>query len=154
VSATKHRAKIVWRGGKEDLRAHTIALADQTLLGSCSECWGGDPAKADPEELFVASLSACHMLWFLDFARRARLRVVSYEDEPEGTLDSMRFSEVVLRPQVAFDEAVSEEMVASLHAKAHEACFIANSVSCDVRVEPACAASADGLPASGQPYGE
>lgn len=138
MSQTKHRAKVVWRGGKEDLRAHTIALADQALPGSCSKLWGGDPEKADPEELFVASLSACHMLWFLDFARRARLRVVSYEDEPEGTLDGARFSEVVLRPSVQFDGPVPEEMVTSLHAEAHEACFIANSVSCDVKVEPAC----------------
>lgn len=150
MSETKHRARVVWRGGKEDLRAHTIALADQTLLGSCSELWGGDPAKADPEELFVASLSACHMLWFLYFARRARLRVASYEDEPEGTLDGARFSEVVLRPRVQFDGAVPEEDVALLHEEAHEACFIANSVSCDVRVEPARAASADGLPVSGK----
>lgn len=151
VGETKHRAKVVWRGGKEDLRAHEIALADQTLVGSCSELWGGDPAKADPEELFVASLSACHMLWFLDFARRARLRVVSYEDEPEGTLDGSRFSDVVLRPRVAFDCPVSGEMIASLHAKAHEACFIANSVSCDVRVEPARPALPDRLHAGMQP---
>lgn len=136
MGESKHRAKVVWRGGKEDLRAHTIALANQTLLGSCSELWGGDPAKADPEELFAASLSACHMLWFLDYARHARLRVVSYEDEPEGTLNGSRFSDVVLRPRVTFDRPVSEETIGSLHAKAHEACFIANSVSCDVRVEP------------------
>lgn len=151
MSETKHRAKVVWRGGKEDLRAHTIALADQTLLGSCSEFWGGDPAKADPEELFVASLSACHMLWFLDFARRARLRVVSYEDEPDGALDGSRFRDVVLHPRVAFDGPVSEEILASLHEQAHEACFIANSVSCDVRVEPARAVSPGRLHAGMQP---
>jgi organic hydroperoxide reductase OsmC/OhrA len=73
---TKHHAKIVWRGDKNDLRAHEIELACQTLSGSCSAHWGGDPGKADPEELFVASLSACHMLWFLDFARRARHRLL------------------------------------------------------------------------------
>jgi organic hydroperoxide reductase OsmC/OhrA len=60
---TKHSAKVVWRGDKDDLRAHEIELAGQTLPGSYSAHWGGDPGKADPEELFVASLSACQMLW-------------------------------------------------------------------------------------------
>jgi hypothetical protein len=71
---TKHRATVIWRGDKRDLRSHEIQLAGQTLAGSCAAEWGGDPEKADPEELFVAALSSCHMLWFLDFARRKRLR--------------------------------------------------------------------------------
>jgi organic hydroperoxide reductase OsmC/OhrA len=133
---TKHHAKIVWRGDKNDLRAHEIELAGQTLSGSCSAHWGGDAGKADPEQLFVASLSACHMLWFLDFARRARHRVLSYEDEPEGTLDGSRFTEVVLRPRVVFEEDLSEDAIRLLHDQAHEACFIANSVNCSVKVEP------------------
>lgn len=133
---TRHHAKIVWRGDRDDLRAHEIELAGQTLAGSCSAHWGGDPGKADPEELFVASLSACHMLWFLDFARRARHRVVSYEDEPEGTLDGSRFTEVVLRPRVVFEDDVSDDALERLHHQAHEACFIANSVSCKVTVTP------------------
>lgn len=133
---TKHSAKVVWRGDKDDLRAHEIEMAGETLAGSCSAHWGGDPGKADPEELFVASLSACHMLWFLDFARRARNRVLSYEDEPEGTLDGSRLTEVVLRPRVVFKDDVSEDALAGLHHQAHEACFIANSVSCAVKVEP------------------
>ena len=133
---TKHHARITWRGDRSDLRAHEIELAGQALAGSCSAHWSGDPAKADPEELFVASLSACHMLWFLDFARRGRHRVLSYEDEPEGTLDGSRFTGVVLRPRVVFENDVSEDAIRLLHNQAHEACFIANSVSCEVRVEP------------------
>lgn len=133
---TKHHAKIVWRGDRDDLRAHEIELANQTLAGSCSGHWGGDPGKADPEELFVASLSACHMLWFLDCARRARHRVVSYEDEPEGTLDGSRFTEVVLRPRVVFEDDVLKNAIERLHHQAHEACFIANSVNCAVKVKP------------------
>jgi organic hydroperoxide reductase OsmC/OhrA len=133
---TKHHAKITWRGNRDDLRAHEIEMAGQTLPGSCSDQWGGDPGKADPEELFVASLSACHMLWFLDFARRARHRVLAYEDEPEGTLDGSRFTEVVLRPRVVFDGDVSEDALERLHHQAHEACFIANSVNCKVTVTP------------------
>jgi organic hydroperoxide reductase OsmC/OhrA len=133
---TKHHAKIVWHGDKNDLRAHEIELAGQTLAGSCSAHWGGDPGKADPEELFVASLSACHMLWFLDFARRARHRIRSYKDEPEGTLDGPSFTEVTLRPHVVFEDDVSEDAIRLLHGQAHEACFIASSVNCAVEVEP------------------
>ena len=133
---TRHHAKVVWQGDKNDLRAHEVELAGQTLAGSCSAHWGGDPRKADPEELFVASLSACHMLWFLDFARRARHRVLSYEDEPEGMLDGSRLTEVVLRPRAVFEDDISEDAIRLLHAQAHEACFIANSVNCTVKVEP------------------
>jgi len=133
---TRHHAKVVWRGDRDDLRAHEIELAGQSLAGSCSAHWDGDPGKADPEELFVASLSACHMLWFLDFARRARHRILSYEDEPEGTLDGTSFTEVALRPRVVFEDDVSEDSIRLLHAQAHNACFIANSVTCAVEVEP------------------
>jgi organic hydroperoxide reductase OsmC/OhrA len=132
---TKHHATVVWQGDKRDLRAHEIRLAGQTLPGSCASARGGDPEKADPEELFVAALSACHMLWFLDFARRERLRVVSYDDRPEGTMDGQKFVAVVLRPRVAFATDVSREVIDALHDRAHKACFIANSVICEVRVE-------------------
>lgn len=62
---TKHHATVIWDADKGDLRAHTIRLAGQTLAGSSMPAFGGNSEKADPEELFVASLSACHMLWFL-----------------------------------------------------------------------------------------
>ena len=133
---SSHAARVVWQGGKEDLRAHTVHVADQAVPGSSAPEFGGDAAKADPEELFVASLSACHMLWFLDFSRRERLRVRSYEDEAEGTMDGTRFTGVVLRPRAEFESEVERETLEGLHHRAHEACFIANSVSCPVEVEP------------------
>lgn len=132
---TTHHAIVTWKGDKQDLRAHEIRLADQALAGSCASEWGGDPERADPEELFVASLSACHMLWFLDFARRERLRVISYEDRPEGTMDAHRFVAITLRPRAVFDTDTTTEVIERLHERAHEACFIANSVTCPVRVE-------------------
>jgi organic hydroperoxide reductase OsmC/OhrA len=132
---TVHHAEVAWDCDRRDLRAHTIRLADQTLAGSSMPAFGGNPEKADPEELFVASLSACHMLWFLDFARRERLRVISYVDRPEGTMDGVRFLEVVLHPRVRFASDVAEEVCGRLHERAHEACFIANSVTCRVRVD-------------------
>ena len=102
-----------------------------------------DPAGVDPEEAFVASLSSCHMLFFLDFARRAGLVVERYEDVAEGVMAKrddgrMAMTLVTLRPKIEWGgEAPDAEALAALHHKAHEACFIANSVTSEVRVEPA-----------------
>jgi organic hydroperoxide reductase OsmC/OhrA len=131
-----HHARVVWHGDKQDLRAHTIHLSDQTLAGSSAAARGGDPTKADPEEMFVAALSVCHMLWFLDYARREHLRVVFYVDRPEGTMDTQRFVKVQLHPHVEFETDVPEDVLDRLHHDAHEACFIANSVNCEVTVDP------------------
>jgi organic hydroperoxide reductase OsmC/OhrA len=133
---TTHHASVSWDPARTDLQAHTIRLAEQTLQASAAAELGGDGVKADPEELFVASLSACHMLWFLSYCRRKRLRITSYEDEPEGTMDGTRFTRVVLRPRVSFEEDPGQEVVDRIHHRAHELCFIANSVSCPVDVEP------------------
>ncbi len=133
---SRHRARVSWDADRGDLRAHTIGLAAQRLAASGAAALGGDPAKADPEELFVASLSSCHMLWFISLAREKQLRVMAYEDEAEGTMDATRFTGVVLRPRAAFDQDPGAERVVDLHRRAHERCFIANSVSCPVVVEP------------------
>jgi organic hydroperoxide reductase OsmC/OhrA len=95
---------------------------------------GGDPERVDPEGMFVASLSACHMLWFLDYSRRARLRVTAYSDDAVGELDGVRITRVELRPRVEFETEVGPEQLAELHERAHERCFLANSVSCPVEV--------------------
>jgi organic hydroperoxide reductase OsmC/OhrA/catechol 2,3-dioxygenase-like lactoylglutathione lyase family enzyme len=134
---TTHHATVMWKGDKQDPRAHEIRLADQVLVGSCASEWGGNPEKADPEELFVASLSACHMLWFLDFARRERLPVTSYEDRPNGTMDGHKFVAITLHPRTTFATDIPIAAVEDLHKRAHEACFIANSVNCPVKVEVA-----------------
>lgn len=100
-----------------------------------------DLAAVDPEEAFVASLSSCHMLFFVDLARRAGLVVDDYVDEAEGVLDKredgrMWMSKVTLRPRVTWGgEAPDEAAIADLHHNAHEACFIANSVTTEVTVE-------------------
>jgi organic hydroperoxide reductase OsmC/OhrA len=135
-AASIHSARVRWDADSEDLRAHTIELASQKLAASSAPEFGGNSAKADPEEMFVASLSSCHMLWFLALARSARVRVTSYEDEPEGTMDGTKFTRVVLRPRVVFECDPEEEQLRSLHRCAHERCFIANSVNFPVHVEP------------------
>jgi organic hydroperoxide reductase OsmC/OhrA len=132
-----HRSRVRWSGGEPgDIRAHTIELAEQMLAASSAPDFGGNSKRADPEELFVASLSSCHMLWFLALARAEKIRVAAYEDEAEGTLDGTRFVRVLLRPRVAFDAEVDAETVASLHHRAHERCFISNSVNCSVEIKP------------------
>ena len=104
------------------------------------EPWG-NPVGVDPEEAFVASLSSCHMLFFVDLARRSGLVVDSYEDEAEGVLEKrkdgrMWMSRVTLRPRIAWGgDAPDAAAVADLHHRAHEACFIANSVTTEVTVE-------------------
>lgn len=135
-TTTIHRARVSWDRADPDIRAHTVELAGQSVAASSAPGFGGNPEKADPEEMFVASLSSCHMLWFLALARAERVQVNSYEDEPEGTLNGTRFTRVVLRPRVTFDGDIDGERVESLHHRAHERCFIANSVSCAVEVEP------------------
>ena len=101
-----------------------------------------DEAGVDPEEAFVASLSACHMLFFVDFARRAGFVVDEYVDEAEGVLDKradgrMAMTRVTLRPRVTWGgNAPDETAIADLHHRAHDACFIANSVTTEVTVEP------------------
>lgn len=132
---TRHHARVVWEGGKRDLRAHRIEFGAEIVLASCSEHWGGDEERADPEEMFVAALASCHMLWFLALARGRRLRVISYEDEAVGELDGTRITRVELRPEIEFEAEPGPEVIAELHHEAHERCFIANSVSCSVELE-------------------
>ena len=105
------------------------------------EPWG-NPAGVDPEEAFVASLSSCHMLFFVDLARRAGMVVDSYVDEAEGVIEKrddgkMWMSKVTLRPTISWggDSEPDPAAIADLHHKAHEACFIANSVTTEVVVE-------------------
>ena len=98
-----------------------------------------DPAGVDPEEAFVASLSACHMLTFLHLAAKAGHRVDSYDDTAEGVMTKtdgrVWVSLVTLRPHIIWTGTRPEEL--ALHHAAHEECFIANSVKTDVRCEPA-----------------
>ncbi len=102
-----------------------------------------DPSGVDPEEAFVASLSSCHMLTFLWLAAAQKITVDSYVDEAIGTVaknaqGKLAMTDVVLRPKVVFagEPQPSPEVVTQLHHRAHEECFIANSVTTNVRCEP------------------
>lgn len=131
---TQHHARISWEGSKDDLRAHRVRMKEQELLASSMPELGGDPERADPEEMFVASLSSCHMLWFLHLARERRLRVLSYEDDAIGELDGERITRVELHPKVSFVDEPEGYVVTDLHHAAHERCFLAASVNFPVEV--------------------
>lgn len=107
-----------------------------------------DPAGVDPEEALVAALSSCHMLFVLDFARRAGFVVESYDDTAEGVIGKgadgrIAMTLATLKPRVVFsgEKRPTAGDVGAIHHQAHDACFIANSLKSEVRVE----ASAEGL---------
>ena len=102
-----------------------------------------DAAAIDPEEAFVASLSSCHMLWFLSIAAKRRFCVDRYQDAAVGVMaqndqGKMAMTVVTLRPAVTFsgERQPTREQIEALHHEAHEACYIANSVKSEVRCEP------------------
>jgi organic hydroperoxide reductase OsmC/OhrA len=102
-----------------------------------------DPAGVDPEEAFVASLASCHMLWFLSLAAQAGFVVSRYHDLADGVMaknadGKLAMTLVTLRPEVAFAGAKqpTRDQLDALHHRAHDECFIANSVRSEVRCEP------------------
>ncbi|MBL8504426.1 MAG: OsmC family protein [Rhodocyclaceae bacterium] len=102
-----------------------------------------DAAAVDPEEAFVAALSSCHLLWFLHLAAKAGFVIERYEDRADGVLAKnaegrLAMTLVTLRPRAEFagEKRPSRSDIEALHHKAHEECFIANSVKSEVRCEP------------------
>jgi organic hydroperoxide reductase OsmC/OhrA len=143
---SEHRATVEWKRSGEFRyetysRCHLLRFEDIAVPGSAAPA--NIPATAlggpgvDPEQAFVGSLSACHMLWFLHLACQKKWVVESYVDEAVGVLDKTWISRVTLRPIVAFSgKTPTEAEHAALHERAHEKCFIANSVKTEVIVEP------------------
>ena len=131
-------------------RDHTLSSgAKVPLPGTSDPHFRGDPDRWSPEDLLVGALAQCHMLWFLHLAAAVGVVVVGYEDAASGTMrieaaGHGQFTEVVLRPRVtvrstttADGSAVDDALLAGLHHRAHEHCFIARSVNFTVRHEPA-----------------
>src|ERR1700689_5939987 len=111
-------------------RAHEIsALGKSTIAGSSDPTFRGDRARWNPEELLVASLSACHKLWYLHLCSEAGIAVVSYIDNAEGVMEettdgSGHFERVLLRPQVKVMPGSDIAKARALHHTAHAKCFI------------------------------
>ncbi len=103
---------------------------------------GGSSDRANPEEALIASASSCHMLTFLAIAAKSNLEVVSYLDQPTGVVDKIEggrqaVTAITLRPRVVFTEGdMSEEELTKLHESAHKYCFIANSLTAEIKIEP------------------
>jgi organic hydroperoxide reductase OsmC/OhrA len=132
-----------WRSGGPGAETgnHRLTLSGGTAIEvSAAPQYKGDPTKTNPEELFLASLASCQMLTYLALARRKGLELVAYEDRPTATLTMkdrrMRITEVVLRPRITLGTGADAEAARALADAAHEGCFVANSVACEVRLEP------------------
>ena len=151
---SQYTAKLEWQRGEQDFlgnrysRKHTLRFdGGAEVSGSSSPSVVplpmSDASAVDPEEMFVASLSSCHMLWFLSISAMRKFCVDSYVDDATGIMarnadGKMAMTVVTLRPCVVFsgDSQPTAEQIHALHHKAHSECFIANSVKTEVRCEP------------------
>jgi organic hydroperoxide reductase OsmC/OhrA len=147
--AHAYRATVLWRRGDQSFtdnrysRGHVWRFDGDIEVPASSSPFvvpNYSVSRAvDPEEAFVASLSSCHMLFFLSFAARAGFIIDSYEDEARGEMaknaaGKLFVSKVTLRPIIVFsgDKRPGEADIAALHHRSHEECFIANSVKTEV----------------------
>jgi organic hydroperoxide reductase OsmC/OhrA len=143
---SEHRATVEWKRSGEFRyptysRNHTITYDGIPVPGAAAPAnipkTSNTTPGADPEQTFVGAISACHMLWFLHLACDAKWVIESYADKAVGVLDKSWVSKVTLRPVVAFSgRQPTEEEHRTLHHRAHEKCYIANSVKTEVIVEP------------------
>ncbi len=151
MAHTEHRfaCTLSWTGGTAgpttDYRAYSreyeVAIDGKpSLRGSAAPPFLGDAALHNPEDLLVAALSACHCLSYLAECARASISVVRYADRAEGVMrferGAMRFTEVTLHPEVTIAAGADLDRAMRLHERAHELCFIANSVAFPVRHRP------------------
>lgn len=151
---SEYTAEIVWERGDQDFLANTYSRRHVLRFDGGAQVPGSssphvvslpysDASAVDPEEMFVASLSSCHMLWFLTMAVKRKFVVDRYVDAATGVMEKnaegkMAMTVVTLRPQVRFSGEIlpTREQIEHLHHRAHEECFIANSVKTEVRCEP------------------
>ncbi|KVF46730.1 OsmC family protein [Burkholderia seminalis] len=145
----KYRVAVEWTGNRgtgtsgyrEYGRDHVIRAGSKPdIPGSSDPAFRGDASRWNPEDLLLASASACHKLWYLHLCSEAGIRVLAYADNAEGTmLDGAgegRFTEIVLRPHVTIQAGDDRELAGHLHHDAHAKCYIANSVNFPIRCEP------------------
>jgi organic hydroperoxide reductase OsmC/OhrA len=145
-----YKTIIEWTGNKgtgtsnyrDYERSYTISAENKPVIeGSSDPAFRGDKTKYNPEEMFLSSLSSCHMLWYLHFCSEAGIIVTDYTDRATGIMEetengSGRFTEITLHPTVTVSEESMIEKATELHHKANEFCFIANSVNFIVKHIP------------------
>jgi organic hydroperoxide reductase OsmC/OhrA len=150
-----YTAHLLWERGEADFAGKRYSRRHQVSFdGGARTLWSAAPqsvpapwsdaAAIDPEEAFVASLSSCHMLWFLAIAAGQGYTIDRYADNPVGVMEPnaqgrMAMTLVTLHPDVQFsgESRPGAAQLQQLHARAHEECYLANSVRTAVRVEPA-----------------
>lgn len=149
-----YNIKMEWKGnlgtGTQDYqsysRDHEINFAGKQIVipGSSDPSFQGDATRYNPEELLVASLSSCHMLWYLHLCAVSKINVLAYVDNAEGVMEetkdgSGRIIGVTLFPKITIANKTDDVVILAqkLHLQAHKMCFIANSVNFDVTVEGA-----------------
>ena len=139
----EYSARLIWDGnqgnGTADYakygRQYRVLLEGKPVItGSADAAFRGEADKHNPEDLFLAAISACHMLSYLALCARKRLVVVAYEDSAHGTMTTTadgggKFDEVTLHPTVTIAAGADPELALKLHETAHKVCFIANSCS-------------------------
>lgn len=129
---------VTYRGYSRD---HEIRVENKkVILASSDPSFRGDPTRYNPEELFVASLSQCHMLWFLHLCSEEGIVVTNYIDLAEGIMEESsdgggHFTEVILKPQVTISSDEKINSIESIHHRANQLCFIANSCNFKVKHE-------------------
>jgi organic hydroperoxide reductase OsmC/OhrA len=142
----RYGTRLEWAGSTADgyggySRAHSLTAppARATLELSSDAAFAGDPERLNPEQLLVASASSCQLLEFLALAAKARIDVLAYDDEAEGTMDESdepaRIQRIVLRPRIRVAPGTSHDRVRRLVDLAHEHCYVANSLRSEIVVE-------------------
>jgi len=144
---SEHKATVRWsRGGKDFTyktysRDHVWSVNGNDVPASATTAYFGNPSRVDPEAALVAALSSCHMLTFLALAANKGFVVESYEDPAVGHLEKnaqgkLAITRVELHPRIAYGgtKQPTAEDLDWLHDKAHRECFIANSVTTEVKV--------------------
>jgi organic hydroperoxide reductase OsmC/OhrA len=146
-----YNLKIVWTGNRgagtisymDYDRTHEIIINNKMMIEASSDAaFRGDACKHNPEELFLASISSCHMLWYLHLCAVEGIVITAYTDEATGIMEENetggRFTDVLLKPRICITDSLHIDKANLLHNKAHEYCFIANSCNFPIRHEAEC----------------
>ena len=148
---SEHKITLEWKRETESFtydtynRDHVVVFEGGSRLAvSATQAYRGNPALANPEEAFIASLSSCHMLTFLAVAAKRKFIVDRYSDQAVGVLEKnaqgkFAVTRVRLHPSVTFSGPTTptSEQLSMLHEDAHKGCFIASSVTTEVTIEAA-----------------
>jgi organic hydroperoxide reductase OsmC/OhrA len=142
-----YRCDLTWRGstgaGYDDYeREHRVRVppAREELRLSSDPAFRGDPELPNPEQLLLAAASSCQLLEFLALAARSRIDVLAYEDRAEAVMPEdakpMRITEITLRPRIVVARSADLDRVARLVERAHEHCYVANTLNARIALEP------------------